>query len=225
MSRHGRQAFRDQPGGSDIPALPVRSRDLFDVLVERSSVRSFQREAIPADLVRKAIGAAGWAPSPHGTQPWRFVVLESAGERARLADAMASTWRDQLLLDGQSAEVVETRLQRSKDRLTRAPFVVVLCLFLGEAHSYPDPDREAAESLMAVQSLGAAAQNFLLALHAQGLDSGWMCAPLFCPEMVRNTLSLDDTLTPHAMFPIGRAAAPPKRRPRRSVDELVESWR
>lgn len=205
--------------------LPERSNDLFDAIVERSSVRSFRPEAVPKERVRKAIEAAGWAPSPHGTQPWRFVVLESFSERSRLADAMASTWRSQLLVDGQSADMTEIRLQRSKERLSWAPFVVILCLFLGDAHSYPDAKREEAETLMAVQSLGAAAQNFLLALHAQGLDSGWMCGPLFCPDVVRETLSLDANLVPHAMFPIGCAAAAPKRRPRRPVAELIDSWK
>lgn len=217
--------IKHPPGVSrDMVQLPRRSQDLFDVIEERSSVRSFQPETVPAEKVKRAIESAGWAPSPHGTQPWRFVVLESAVERTRLANAMASTWREQLLLDGQPATVVETRLKRSKERLIRAPYVVVLCLYLGDAHSYPDASREAAESLMAVQSLGAAAQNFLLALHAQGLDSGWMCGPLFCPDVVQETLGLDVSLEPHAMFPVGRAAAAPKRRPRRSVEELIESW-
>ena len=201
--------------------LPSRSRQLFDVIRERSSVRAFAREAVPFALIKTAIEAAGWAPSPHGTQPWRFVVLESDEMRERLADAMASTWRDQLLLDGQSSDTVERRLQRSRDRLTQAPFVVVLCLSLGDAQFYPDSERTRAETLMAVQSLGAAAQNFLLALHAQGLDSGWMCGPLFCPGVVRTTLDLDPSLEPQAMFPIGRAAASPRRRPRRAVEELI----
>ncbi len=78
---------------------------------------------------------------------------------------------------------------------------------------------------MAVQSLGAAAQNFLLALHAQGLDSGWMCGPLFCPDVVREELGLDRSLEPQAMFPIGRAAAAPKRRPRRAIEELIATWK
>ncbi len=204
--------------------LPERSRGLFDVIRERSSVRAFARDTVPAEPLRRAIEAAGWAPSPHGTQPWRFVVLESPAARGRFAEAMADTWRDQLLLDGQPPEVVETRLLRSRERLTRAPFVVVLCLFLGDAQAYPDPERTSAETLMAVQSLGAAAQNFLLALHAQGLDSGWMCGPLFCPDVVREALGLDASLEPQAMFPVGRAAAAPKRRPRRAIDELIAGW-
>lgn len=203
----------------------TRSTDLFDVVVERSSVRAFREDSVPAETIRAAIEAAGWAPSPHGTQPWRFAVVESRVERAALAERMASSWRDQLALDGQEHDVIEKRVQLSKDRLQRAPFVIVLCLYLGDQHIYPDKTRAEAERLMAIQSLGAAAQNLLLALHARGLDAGWMCAPLFCPAVVREALGFASTLEPHAMFPVGLAARSPRRRPRRPVDELIADWR
>jgi F420 biosynthesis protein FbiB-like protein len=201
-----------------------RSQVLGDVLRGRSSVRAFAGDPIDLELIRQAIEAAGWAPSPHGTQPWQFTVVASAAKRKQLSSAMASTWREQLLFDGNEPEIVERRLQLSQQRIERPPVVVVLCLDLARAHPYSDDARQQAEYLMAVQSLGAAAQNFLLALHAAGLDAGWMCAPLFCPDIVRDVLDLPEDLVPHAMFPIGRAAAAPKRRPRRPVDELIAAW-
>ncbi|MGN6484129.1 MAG: nitroreductase family protein [Thermomicrobiales bacterium] len=202
----------------------VRSRDLFTVIRERSSVRSFRPDPVPLDLIRQAIEAAGWAPSPHGTQPWRFAVLASAESRRGLSEAMAEEWRRQLRLDDTPEAMVEHRLARSRERLETAPVVVVLCLHLGDAHTYPDAERQDAEVTMAVQSLGAAAQNFLLALHDLGLDAGWMCAPLFNPETVRTTLGLDPGLIPHAMFPVGLMDAPPKRRPRRPIETLIALW-
>ncbi len=174
-----------------IAEIETRSRDLFDAIVERSSVRAFRTEPVDRDLVVRAIEAAGWAPSPHGTQPWRFALVERERDRRSLADAMAESWREQLTLDHLALDVVDHRVSRSKDRLERAPIVVVLCLYLGDAHHYPDRERQRAEKLMAIQSLGAAAQNFLLALHAEGLDAGWMCAPLFCPDVIRDHLGLD----------------------------------
>ncbi len=199
----------------------LRSRDLFAAIVERSSVRSFRTDPIDVALVEQAVEAAGWAPSPHGTQPWRFVILEREEERRGLAEAMADSWREQLRLDTVDETVIEHRVSRSRDRLERAPVVVILCLYLGDAHDYPDEERRRAETLMAVQSLGAAAQNFLLALHALGLDAGWMCAPLFCPEVITKYLGLDEQLQPHAMFPVGLMDTPPKRRPRRPVESLI----
>lgn len=198
-----------------------RSGDLLNAIAERQSVRSFRTDPIDRELVVRAIEAAGWAPSPHGTQPWRFVLVEREEDRRSLADQMGASWREQLHLDDLPADVIEHRVSRSKERLERAPIVAILCLYLGDAHAYPDAARQLAESTMAIHSLGAAAQNFLLALHAQGLDSGWMCAPLFCPDLIREHLDLDTSLKPHAMFPIGIMDVPPKRRPRRPVNELI----
>jgi coenzyme F420-0:L-glutamate ligase / coenzyme F420-1:gamma-L-glutamate ligase len=198
-----------------------RSTELHGVIRERSSVRAFATEPIDRQRVVDAIEAAGWAPSPHGTQPWRFVLVEDEEVRRGLAGAMGDSWRDQLRLDALDTVEIEHRVSRSRERLERAPVVVILCLYLGDAHRYPDGSRQEAERLMAIQSLGAAAQNFLLAIHAAGLDAGWMCAPLFCPDIIQDFLGLDRSLEPHAMFPVGRMSTPPKRRPRRPVDDLI----
>lgn len=201
-----------------------RSQHFPDLVRERSSVRAFETTPIDPGLVRQAIELAGWAPSPHGSQPWRFAVVAAQEARTRLSQAMAKSWREQLALDGDDADVIQRRVRRSQERLERAPVVVVMCLDLSRGQLYPDELRQRAEYLMAVQSLGAAAQNFLLAVHAQGLDAGWMCAPLFCPDVVRDVLGLSENLVPHAIFPIGRAAALPKRRPRLPVDDLIAAW-
>jgi coenzyme F420-0:L-glutamate ligase/coenzyme F420-1:gamma-L-glutamate ligase len=99
---------------------------------------------------------------------------------------------------------------------------VLVCLYLEDLDVYPDVARQQGETTMAVQSLGAAAQNLLLAAYDLGLDAGWMCAPLFCPEKVVEALALDPRLIPHALLTHGYAEAdPPKRRGRRPPDELV----
>jgi nitroreductase len=99
---------------------------------------------------------------------------------------------------------------------------VLLCLYLEDLDAYPDDARQESEATMAVQSLGAAAQNMLLAAYDLGLDAGWMCAPLFCPAKALEALGLPPELVPHALLTLGYAEGdPPKRRKRRSLDELV----
>ena len=137
---------------------------------------------------------------------------------------MAETWRDQLALDGQDAGIIALRLQKSRERMLEASLLIVPCLFLDDLDTYPDPERQEAERLMAIQSIGAAIQNALLSLYANGLDAGWMCAPLFCPDVVRDALGLDKGLIPHAMLPVGYAAKEPVRRPRLPIEELITSW-
>lgn len=215
-------------GGEATATLPSAARvgdaELAGIIRGRRSVRAFRPDPVPRAVVEAAIAAAGWAPSPHGRQPWRFAVVEVAARRAALADAMAETWREQLAMDGQSPAIVELRLEKSRSRLRDAPILVVPCLYLDDLDVYPDPDRQAAEATMAAQSLGAAIQNLLLTLYAGGLDAGWMCAPLFCPEVVRAALDLPPSLTPHALLPIGYAAKEPVRRDRLPWPDLIISW-
>ncbi len=201
-----------------------RSDDLDSVIRGRRSVRAFLPDPVPGTIVRAAIEAAGWAPSPHGRQPWRFAVVESPERRAGLAEAMAATWDAQLRMDGQDEEIVRIRLEKSKQRLIEAPVLVIPCLYLADLDVYPDPDRQDAERIMAIQSIGAAIQNFLLTIYASGFDAGWMCAPLFCPEVVAGALGLAEGLIPHALLPVGKAAKDPVRRPRMVVDALIAQW-
>ncbi len=201
-----------------------RECDLDAVIRGRRSVRAFASEPVPPEIVRSAIEAAGWAPSPHGRQPWRFAVVEQPERRAGLAEAMAASWDTQLRFDGQDETIVRIRLEKSKRRLVDAPVLVIPCLYLADLDVYPDLDRQEAERIMAIQSIGAAIQNFLLSIYAAGFDAGWMCAPLFCPDLVREYLGLDAALIPHALLPVGRAAKDPVRRPRMAVDALIVDW-
>jgi PPOX class probable F420-dependent enzyme len=168
-------------------APPDAPRDLpFPALVRgRRSVRRFRPDPPPRATVEALIEAAGWAPSPHGRQPWRFAVVTRPAVKEALAEAMGAAWVENLALDGQDAETVAARLAGSRRRLLGAPVLIVPCLYLAELDRYPDARRQAAEETMAVQSLGAAVQNLLLAAYDRGLDAGWMCAPLFCPDVVR----------------------------------------
>ncbi len=212
-------------GRVDLSPVERRSDALDEVITGRRSVRAFRSDPVPRDVIEAAITAAGWAPSPHGAQPWRFVVIESLEHRSGLANAMAADWRRQLELDGQEEEIVQIRLQKGKSRLLDAPVLVLVCLYLSDLDEYPDEDRQQVEETMAIQSLGSAVQNFLLSIYANGYDAGWMCAPLFCPEIVQQHLGLDPQMIPHALLPVGRAARDPVRKPRLALDQLVIDWR
>jgi len=203
------------------PIEPAALEAFERVLRGRRSVRRFRDEPVDAAIIDRVLEAGLWAPSPHGTQPWRFVVITQLANREHLASAMAVNWRHNLEMDNEPPEVVEGRLAGSRRRLLEAPVLVIVCLYTAELDRYPDPDRAGAERTMAIQSLGASVENMLLTAYASGIDAGWMCAPLFCPEIVVAALDLDPALTPHGLIAMGHAAADPKRRPRRSLDTLI----
>jgi F420 biosynthesis protein FbiB-like protein len=201
--------------------LPVRTDSLAALLQSRRSVRKYQAHPVSYELIEQVIEAARWAPSPHGRQPWRFAVLTTQELKLQLADQMGSTWQQNLQMDGQDSETVNIRLEKSRQRILNAPAIIIPCLYLEDLDYYPDERRQADEKTMAIQSIGAAIQNMLLMAYDLGLDAGWMCAPLFCPEVVCNALDLDPRLIPQALITIGYAAADPQRRERLPLSSLI----
>lgn len=200
---------------------PSRTPDLLTLLRNRRSVRKYTDQPVEDAQLELLIEAARWAPSPHGRQPWRFVILKNQTHKIRLAEAMAETWQHNLRMDGQSEEIVTTRLDKSWRRITKAPALIMPCLYLQDLDYYPDLQRQTDEKTMAIQSLGAAIQNMLLMAYDLGLDTGWMCAPLFCPDVARAALNLEEHLIPHALITVGYAAADPVRRPRLPLESLI----
>ncbi|GAC1382602.1 MAG: nitroreductase family protein [Ktedonobacteraceae bacterium] len=201
--------------------LPVRASNLATLLQSRRSVRKYQARPVPREFIEQIIEAARWAPSPHGRQPWRFAILTRPELKALLADQMGQTWQQNLSMDGQDTSIVNIRLEKSRQRIHNAPAIIIPCLYLEDLDRYPDAQRQADETTMAIQSLGAAIQNMLLMAFDLGLDTGWMCAPLFCPDIVCTALDLDRRLIPHALITIGYAAADPVRRQRLPLNTLI----
>jgi F420 biosynthesis protein FbiB-like protein len=200
---------------------PERASTLAELVQGRRSVRQYQPTPVPRELIEQVLEAARWAPSPHGRQPWRFVVLTRQESKERLANFMGETWQKNLEMDGHDAKIVSLRMEKSRQRILHAPVLIVPCLYLEDLDRYPDEQRQSDETTMAIQSLGAAIQNMLLMAYDLGLDGGWMCAPLFCPEVVCQALELDTRLIPHALITLGYAAADPKRRERLPLSELI----
>jgi len=201
--------------------LPVRTDSLATLLQNRRSVRKYQNRPVSPEFIEQILEAARWAPSPHGRQPWRFAVLTAQKLKLRLADKMGSMWQQNLQMDGQDAEIVNVRLEKSRQRILNAPAIIIPCLYLEDLDHYPDERRQSDEKIMAIQSIGAAIQNMLLMAYDLGLDTGWMCAPRFCPEIGCEVLDLDPRLIPQALITVGYAAADPQRRERLPLSSLI----
>ncbi len=179
---------------------------LTNLIKSRRSVRRYTAEAIPKETIWRLLEAATWAPSAHNRQPWRFAVSTESADKDRLARAMGARLRADRRADGDDPEDIERDVARSYARLTGAPVLIVVCLSMGNMDTYPDPRRSRNEWIMAAQSTAMAAQNLLLLAHADGLAACWVCAPLFVPGLVRETLKLPYDWEPQGLITLGKAA-------------------
>ncbi|WP_395295948.1 coenzyme F420-0:L-glutamate ligase [Kitasatospora hibisci] len=210
-----------RPAADDMFRLGT-SEALRQAVTLRRTIRSFTPEPVDPGAVRRAVAAAVTAPAPHHTTPWRFVLLESAGTRTALLDAMLAAWqRDLRELDGWDEARIARRTARG-NVLRDAPYLVVPCLVTDGSHDYPDARRATAEREMFTIAVGAAVENFLVALTGEGYGSAWVSSTMFCRDTVRAALDLPPTWDPMGAVAVGRPAEPPRERPERSADAFIE---
>jgi F420 biosynthesis protein FbiB-like protein len=134
---------------------------------------------------------------------------------------MTGEWNKDLQKDGTSPEDRERFIKASIKRFTDPPILFVVCLTMDNMDKYSDEKRQDAEYAMAVQSVAAAIQNVLLAAHAEGLGACWFGAPLFCPQVVRETLGIPKDIRPQALITLGYPAERPKAPPRKPLESIV----
>lgn len=180
--------------------------EIITQLIGRRSVRRYQPDPVPDDLVQQMLAAANWAPSAHNRQPWRFAVISGTAVKEQLAQAMGRQLQADLSADSIPAEAIARDVARSSHRLTSAPLLILLSLSMSDMDVYPDDRRQHNEWMMAVQSTALAGQNLLLAAQSLGLGACWLCAPLFCPAVVGQTLGLPADWQPQALITVGYPA-------------------
>ena len=214
---------QDGPGAREL--IRPAEEDMFrfgsaDVPLARRTIRAFTGEPVNPAAVRRAIATALTAPAPHHSEPWRFVILESAAVRQALVDAMREAWIADLRGDGFTPEQIARRLRRG-DVLRNAPLIIVPCLVTDAAHDYPDERRNRSEQAMFTVSVGAAVQNLLVALAVDGLGSAWISSTLFCQEVAARVLDLPAGWRPMGAVAVGRPAEQARPRPPRDPGDFL----
>lgn len=181
----------------------MTSNALLPFLKSRRSIRRYTSEAIPREWLMQMLEGAIWSPSAHNRQPWRFVVIETAETKERLALAMGARLREDLTRDQIAQDIIDQDVARSYDRITSAAAIIVVCMTMADMDVYSDDRRNENERVMAIQSVAMAGQNMLLMAQSLGLGACWMCAPLFVPDVVQQTLALPQDWVAQGMVTMG----------------------
>ena len=120
--------------------------DIFETIAARYSVRGYKPDPVDDDTLAKVLGAARQAPTAANKQPFRLVVVHTAGREAELARIYKSRW------------------------FTQAPLVVAVVAVPGEAwRRMDDKPYDEVDATIAMDHL-------ILAAAALGLGTCWIAA-------------------------------------------------
>ncbi len=209
---------------ADLPHGKTGTDDVWEAMYTQRAIRYWQDKPLPRDVIEKIIEAASKAPSGSNLQPWVFVVVDDAGARARLGEALNAIYENGPLKDmiaqGQQVDDKSQRLmmkgaQSFFSGLAKAPALVIPCLYQ-LASPTPDPT-----SLEAGSSIYMAVQNLMLSARALGVGTVMTTAHSLIDKELREVTGIPENAYPVALIPMGYPDAnfgPTKRKP---TDEIL----
>jgi 5,6-dimethylbenzimidazole synthase len=167
------------------PHFDAAFRERFAELVRwRRDVRRFRSDPVPSELIEQLLLLATYAPSVGLSQPWRFVLVETAARRAAIAANFELANR--AALDGYQGE---RRLAYAKLKLAglgQAP--VHLAVYADEATDVGHGLGRQTMPETLRYSVVTAVQILWLAARAEGLGVGWVS--ILDPDAACRTLEL-----------------------------------
>jgi iodotyrosine deiodinase len=199
-----------------LPAVPLYFRRLtaetqrenvdkfYANLDKRRSVREFSDEAVPLEIIEKAILVAGTAPSGAHLQPWRFVVVKDATVKSKIRAAaeaeeyesyhhrMPSRWLNRLAPLG---------TDEHKPFLEIAPYLIIVFRLT----SFPNETTgELEPTYYSQESVGIAVGMLLVALHTAGLATlTHTPSPM---KFLNEVLNRPKNEVPFVLIPVGYPA-------------------
>jgi len=185
-------------------------------LRSRRSIRDFTNQPISDEILREILETATYAPSAHGMQPWRFALVESQTARNALGAALTAQMQTDMAAENAPETEIRQRVERSLARLAAAVKIVVLCQD-GRTVRVQSPE----ESQMGAQSLAMAGLQLMLAAHARGIGSVWVCWPLYAPHETQQALRLPQSWLPQGMVFLGYPARQAQSKTLKPLEEVL----
>lgn len=161
-----------------------------DNIHQRQSIGQLIEPAPNSEQLQRAVHAALTAPDHHRLKPTRFIVISSA-QRQAFGELLAESMQAM-------GEQDQTQIERVKQHPFRAP---MLLLAITEVQQHPKvPEFEQ------LLSSGAAIENLLLSLQAQGFAAMWRSGPVVESKHLKQSLGLKEQDFISGIIYIGTAA-------------------
>ena len=186
---------------------------------------------VEREVINECLRIATQAPSGGNTQRWKWLVIDDATVRARLADVYRRGFEPYMAAQraalgatgGDADHPIVLSSQYLADHLHEVPVLVIPC-FLGRLSERPST----AETAGVYGSMLPAVWSFMLALRSRGLGSAYTTLHLEHEDEAAAVLGIPETVTQVALLPVAHTIGDDfKPAPRRSIDDVVyrNGWR
>lgn len=151
-------------------SMPISSEEMIGWINSRRSMGNLDLPAPTHAQIETAIECAATAPDHKKLRPWRFIVTQGDA-RHELGNALVEAAQAKAVQEGETLS--EKDIVKTQAMPLRAPVIITVVTKI-QAHKKVPPFEQ-------MLSAGAAVQNLILALKAQGFSTVWRTG-LLCNE-------------------------------------------
>jgi nitroreductase len=183
--------------------------DAVELLLSRDSALKLTEPAPSEKELDIMLCSAVRAPDHGRLRPWHFVIVRT-DKREAFGEVMADVLRRR------QSDATSEMLQRERDKATRAPLIVVVAARIDRDRKIPPIEQ--------IASAAAAAQNIMLAAHAQGYGAMWKTGAPAYDAGVKQALGLMASDEIIGFLCLGTRVDGAAIAPRPIVQDHVSTW-
>jgi nitroreductase len=179
---------------------------VLESIVTRRSIRAYTDEPVSEEALAEILEAARLAPSGSNTQPWHYIVIRSAEQRAAVA-----------------------KVSHDQKWMNTAPVFIacvgdIRCRIRGYDGPALDEHSELPELKKMAVDMGIGIEHLVLEAENQGLGTCWVA--WFTQADIQPVLGVPEGAFVVAVVTLGHPVSRPEPRKRRPMDEIVhdERW-
>lgn len=189
--------------------MTISPADALALIESRQSIGQLVEPAPQPEQLQQAIQAALSAPDHHRLRPWQFIQIQGDAARHAFGEALLNALKA-------SGETDTVQWERVLAQPFRAPMILA-CVVKTQQH----PKVPLVEQVL---SMGAAVQNLLLMLTAQGYAGMWRSGALVESAVLKQALGVAEQDVIAGLVYIGTPARAIAPRERLAVSTYLCSW-
>ena len=150
-----------------IKEMKFNSKEFYNKIKERRTVREFQTKKIDFDIIRNAILAAGTAPNGANLQPWHFVIVKNKNIKKKIR--IAAEKEEEAFYNGKAPKEWLKALEplgtdHNKEFIEKAPYLIAIF-----EKKYSLNGKNKVKNYYVKESVGIATGILISCLHFSGI--------------------------------------------------------
>ena len=150
-----------------IKEMKFNSKEFYNKIKERRTVREFQTKKIDFDIIKNAILAAGTAPNGANLQPWQFVIIKNKNIKKKIR--IAAEKEEEAFYNGKAPKEWLKALEplgtdHNKEFIEKAPYLIAIF-----EKKYSLNGKNKVKNYYVKESVGIATGILISCLHFSGI--------------------------------------------------------